>query len=786
MDVIEKFKTMTLLRIVTILAVGAAIAPVEAARSEMQAQPGDPSEIAFREPETPWQTAGTVAVEAEIVSRDRPPNEPKILTPETLATTPEFSQDRVTAVSPAAETGKNPKQISAPTVAENEAGAIAISETEAVTQQPDTPPELAEDPVPELPSLAQQPDTLPEFEADPVPETPTPPPSLPPITPTDEADPANGNEPRVLVSELVVDGTTDPELLDEIYRVINTQPGRPTTRSALQEDVNQIFATGFFSNVTVVPEDTPLGVRITFVVEPNPVLDRVVVETATGNEDRVLPQEVVDEIFGAQYGRILNLSRFQAAILRLNEWYQENGYDLAQVVGAPEVSDQGIVRLTVAEGVIEDIQVRFFTDEDEPADGRTRPFIVTREVELEPGDVFNRQTAQRDLERVFGLGIFDDVRFSFSPGEDPSQVVVNVDVVEASTGSIAAGAGFSSASGLFGTVSYQQQNFGGNNQTLGAELQLGFREFLFDVSFTDPWIATDPNRLSYTLNAFRRRSISLIFDEGDPEIRLPNGDRPRVVRTGGGIVFAKPLSDGPFDESPSWVVSAGTEFQSVAIQDGDGDRSARDERGNLLSFNDSGKDYLLFLKLGASSDRRNNPFQPTSGSLIRLAMDQSLPISGIFLNRVRGSYSYYFPVEFTNFAQGAETLAFNLQGGTIIGDLPPYEAFALGGANSVRGYTEGGVGSGRSYLQLTAEYRFPLFNISRFGVGGALFVDYGTDLGTGDNVPGNPAGIRNKPGSGLGYGLGVRVQSPLGPLRLDYAINDEGDSRIHFGIGERF
>ncbi|MBE9119134.1 BamA/TamA family outer membrane protein, partial [Lusitaniella coriacea LEGE 07157] len=615
--------------------------------------------------------------------------------------------------------------------------------------------------------------------------------TLPPFTPPAEEEEA-AEEPQVLVAELVIDGTNDPDLLEAIYRVIETQAGRPTTRSLLQEDVNAIFTTGFFANVTVVPEDTPLGVRITFQVEPNPILNRVAVQTIPEREgEQVLPQEKIDEIFSDQYGQILNLREFQAGILELNEWYREQGYDLAQVVGAPEVARDGTVTLVVAEGVIEDIRVRFFDDENQPTDGLTRDFIVTREIELKPGDVFNRQTAQRDLERVFGLGIFDDVKFSFEPGSDPSQVVVNVDIDEASTGSLAAGAGISSASGVFGTVSYQQQNVGGNNQTLGAELQLGFREFLFDVSFTDPWIATDPNRLSYTVNAFRRRSISLIFDEGDPEVRIlaPDGDRdrPRIVRTGGGITFARPLSDSPF-ERPEWVVSAGFEFQGVEIQDNNGRRSARDELGNLLSFDDSGKDHLVTLRVGATQDRRNNPFQPTSGSLLRLAADQTVPIGSgsILMSRVRASYSYYIPVQLTNFTEGAQALAFNLQGGTVLGDLPPYEAFSLGGSNSVRGYEEGDVGSGRSYLQLTAEYRFPLFRINQFGIGAALFVDYGTDLGTGSSVPGNPAGVRNKPGSGLGYGVGVRVQSPLGPIRVDYGLNDQGDSRIHFGIGERF
>ncbi|MDY6781940.1 MAG: BamA/TamA family outer membrane protein [Cyanobacteriota bacterium] len=657
--------------------------------------------------------------------------------------------------------------------------------------QPVLPPPTEERPAPRrpIPTTPQPtspvPPPPPQIQEQPAPQPPvfrTP----QPVTPS-QAEEEAAPEPQVLVAELAVDGTDNPELIAEIFRVISTRAGRPTTRTILQEDVNQIFATGFFSNVTVLPEDTPLGVRITFQVEPNPLLERVAVETIPEREGGpVLPQEVVDDIFGEQYGEILNLRRFQAGIIRLNDWYREQGFDLAQVVGAPEVRRDGTVTLVVAEGVIEDIQVRFFNDENEPVDGITRPFIVTREIELKPGDVFNRQTAQQDLERTFGLGIFDDVRFSFSPGSDPSKVIVNVDVNEASTGSIAAGAGISSASGFFGTASYQQQNVGGNNQTFTAEAQLGTREFLFDVSFTDPWIATHPNRLSYTVNAFRRRSISLIFDEGDPDIRLPNGDRPRIVRTGGGITFAQPLSDSPFERG-DWLVSAGMEFQGVSIEGDDG-RSPRDSLGNLLSFDESGKDNLFFLRFGATQDLRNNPFQPTSGSLLRLALDQTVPVGSgsILMTRARASYSYYIPVEFTNFTEGAEALAFNVQGGTILGDLPPYEAFALGGSNSVRGYSEGNVGSGRSYLQLTAEYRFPLFKIGQFGIGGAAFVDYGTDIGTGDNVPGNPAGVRGKPGSGLGYGLGVRVQSPLGPIRIDYGLNDDGGSRFHFGIGQRF
>ena len=597
----------------------------------------------------------------------------------------------------------------------------------------------------------------------------------------------SAQEPRVLVAEVAVLGVED-ELQDIIYTTIDTEPGRTTTRSQLQEDINAIYATGLFQDVELTPEDTPLGVRITFKVTANPILNEVVVNTIPeDSQEQVLPPEKLEEIFGDRYGEILNLRDLQSGIEDINAWYKENGFELAQVVGSPQVSPEGTVTLVVAEGVIENIQVRFFDEEDEPTEGKTRDFIVTREIQLERGGVFKRDTAQRDLQRVFGLGIFEDVRLSFSPGEDPSKVVINVDVVESSTGSVAAGAGFSSSSGLFGTVSYQQQNLGGNNQTIGTEFQLGERELLFDVNFTDPWIAGDPYRTSYTVNAFRRRSISLVFDGDDNDIQTADGDdSPRVVRTGGGISFSRPLPADPFKRG-EWSLSSGFQYQRVSITNDDGDLSpvsSEEDGSQNLAFSDSGNDDLFIFRFGASRDRRNNALQPTRGSLLRLGVEQSVPIGSgsILLSRLRGNYSYYIPVDIVRFTDGPQALAFNVQAGTVIGDLPPYEAFVVGGSNSVRGFAEGELGNGRSFLQASAEYRFPIFRI----VGGALFFDYGTVLGTDDNVPGQPSIVRDLPGSGFGYGLGVRVQSPLGPIRVDYALDEEGDGRIHFGIGERF
>jgi outer membrane protein insertion porin family len=678
-------------------------------------------------------------------------------------------------------------------------GAALLGKIEALklaqNSESDSKPDAEPDAEPQLPGTDNpqvNPDIkLPEF---------TPPESTTPGNENIEVNPQEGttetqdqpvpaNEPRVLVAEVVVNGANE-ELKDIVYATIATEPGRTTTKTQLQEDVNAVYATGFFQNVEVTPGDTPLGVRITFDVQANPILRDVNIKTVSQDgSGGVLPAKKVDEFFGANYGRILNLRDLQQGIIKVNEWYGKNGYQLAQVVGAPQVSPEGDVTLVVAEGIIEDIKVRYFDENDAPIKGKTREFIVTREVELAPGDVFNRDTASKDLQRIYGLGIFEDARFSFSPGEDPSKVVVNIDVVEGSSGSVAAGAGFSSDSGLFGTASYQQKNFGGNNQTLGTEIQLGDDSLLFDVNFTDPWIAGSDSRTSYTVNAFRRRSISLVFN-GDEDINTDNGgDSPRIVRTGAGINFARPIPADPF-KPRDWTLSTGLKYQRVEVKNSDGDLAplSRDNSNNgvddrfNLAGGDDGTDDLLSLSFNATRDRRNNPLQPTKGSLLRVGTEQTIPVDGIFFNRVRANYSQYFPINIIPFGGENEALAFNVQAGTIVGDLPPYEAFILGGSNSIRGYGDGEVGSGKSFFQATAEYRFPIFKI----VGGALFFDYGSALGSENDVPGSPSEERDLPGSGFGYGLGARVQSPVGTIRVDYAISDDGDNQIQFGIGEKF
>ncbi|PZV16983.1 MAG: hypothetical protein DCF20_07500 [Pseudanabaena sp.] len=671
---------------------------------------------------------------------------------------------------PAAPEGTSPAKPSTPDVPTSAPPTLTLPTTPTPTS-----PKKPDQPTTSTPTSPKKPDQ---------PTTPsTPPSSSPTFTlPSTNPPPTTSTEAQVLVGEVAIktpegQPPLPPELEQRIYDVISTKPGRTVTRTQLQSDINAVFATGFFSNVQAEPEDTDIGVRVTFFVLPNPVLKSV---NADGT--KVLEAGVIDRIFGPQVGKVTNLKDIQAGVKELEKWYQDKGYVLAQIVDI-KATPEGNINLVITEGVIEGIKVAFINEdgktvdkEGKPVTGTTRDFIITRELSIKEGEIFNKNVVQADLQKVFALGLFEDLNIGLAPASDPRQVIVTVNVKERNTGSISAGAGLSSQSGLFGTISYQQQNFGGNNQKIGVDLQVGQSEVLFDLNFTDPWLAGDPYRTSFTANIFNRNLFSYIFDA--PIGIGPDNVSPRINRLGTSFSFSRPLGVGS-------TASLGLRYERVSVRSSStGEVATVDSQGFPFTVSGTGQDDLLVLQFAYATDQRNDPAKPTSGSLFRVATEQSIPVGlgAIFMNRIRASYSFFIPVGFLRFSEGPQALAFNLQGGTAFGTLPQYEAFQLGGTSSVRGWEEGQIASGRSFALFSAEYRFPVFNI----VGGVLFFDYGTALGSDSAVDTNPAGRRGKPGSGSGYGIGVRVQSPLGSIRVDYGIGSNGSTQFSFGIGEKF
>ncbi len=566
------------------------------------------------------------------------------------------------------------------------------------------------------------------------------------------------NDLVVTATEVQIVGVSE-DLEQSVRKVIQTRVGGETSESQMQSDVAAILATGLVAQARVTSRSKPSGLSVAYQLEP------VVVRSLQLSQAKALTLDVALNSFKPQLGNPISPAAISQSVAQINHWYAQNGYKLARVLSVQPSLD-GVLTLLVAEGVVNNVKFHFFNEGGKPIQGRTQQDFLRRELKVKPGQVFQENLMQQDLQHLYQLGLFQNIKVALEG--NPSKVDIIYSLSEIPANAVKLGSGYNQ-DGIFGTVSYKDQNVGGVNQHLGVDVQASLRDLQFGTSFTSAYRPSNPDRLGYQIKAFNSSGISETFDGID----LLNDDRVREKQFGGSITLQRPIDD--------WQTSLGLNYTRTSIRDRDGEISPVDKLGNPLSFSGNGIDDLTTLSFTATKDQRDNTLYPTQGSVLSFSTEQSIPLGqgNILMTRLWTSYSQYFPVQLLG---KLEVLAFNIQGGTTIGDLPPYKAVNLGGINSVRGYETGNVGSGRSYVLASAEYRFPIFNF----VGGAVFADFASDLGSGDTILGEPGVVRGKPGTGFGYGVGVRLDSPIGLIRADFGINDQGDSRLQFGIGQRF
>lgn len=436
--------------------------------------------------------------------------------------------------------------------------------------------------------------------------------------------------------------------------------------------------------------------------------------------------------------------------------------------------------------IVKDVEIRFVNHKGEavdqdgnPIQGRIPREYITNEIQLKPGDVLTQDAIRRDLQQLQQLGLFERVDVSVVPADEGVNVVYHIQQRPAR--SINPGGGYNDDVGVYGTLSYRDFQLFPNPQRVEGNTQISLKNVDFNAQYVNPY-QTANDSLGYSFSVFRKRTTSNIFDR---EIDLLSGERVRELRWGGRAAVTRPIGE--------WWGTVGLNYTRISTRDRDGTIAREDELGNPLTFSGTGIDDLYTVSVGVTRDWRDNPFNPKQGSILSLTTEQSIPIGvgNILQNRLVGNYIQYVPVRWlSSEAQNAqrdvfpEMFAFNLQAGTVMGEMSPTQAFRLGGINSVRGYEEGNLGSARSYVLATGEYRFPVFS----GVGGVIFADFASDLGTGSSVVGEPAVVRDKPGTGFGTGVGARWRSPFGILRVDLGVNDQGEVRFYteLGTGTRF
>ena len=548
--------------------------------------------------------------------------------------------------------------------------------------------------------------------------------------------------------------------------------------SQLQEDKDAIrlayqnegFADAQVTNVEVVPL-TGNSVELIFTVREGIQysvnrlrLDGVNVTSADELMGRL---KMVD-------GSLYTPDGLGADLKALQEFYGSQGYIDSLIV--PEISPagQGLVNVTYR---IDEGAQSYLNLVNVQGNTRTKDKVIRRELAVKPGDVYDTVLVDASRQRLENLNYFSQVQTVPTDTMIPGRKDLNVIVEEKRTGSFNFGAGFSTIDSLVGFAELQQTNFDifgwpsfvGGGQRLRIRGQYGIERADAEISFTEPYFLG--YRLSFGAEAFYRNAtfLSPYYDQSN---------------YGGALQLRYPVND---------FIAVNAEFKTEGISIYDVSTSIPQIAGGTFNGatlpNQEGSYFRNALSGGINFDNRDNLFLTRKGTYVALNMflasitgQQDVDDYGISLE---GSQHFSLPWDLIFLAKGQLATVDTVDGS---GDVPIFDRLFLGGANNLRGFqfrevgpNNGGVYYGGNSLGYgTLEMTFPVITRVR----GAFFVDAGYVNQNSWDFNGSDYNAD--------YGFGVRLDLPIGPIRIDYGIpfvSDQyngGGGQIQFNIGYQF
>ena len=563
-----------------------------------------------------------------------------------------------------------------------------------------------------------------------------------------------------LITGLSISGVT-AEQQANLLPILTEKVGDTVSVDGVFKDVTNLGNTGYFSEVNPVFTSVPEGVKLDFAVTVNPVTTGVSFEGNT-----VYSSEVLTKFMDIQPGQVLNSVSVGQKVQGINAAYARDGYMLAHVDGI-RVDDQGILHIHIVEGVVEDII---------PAGNKkTRNKVITREFVQKKGKPFNKFLVRRSVERVYNLGFFDDVNVRMLPGEqDPNNVIIEIDVLEHKTGTITLGAGYSKSDGLMGIVEFGEDNLRGTGDKFKVHWEIGGKKKYknYQISYLKPWIDSKGTSLGFSF--FNREDEYTDYNEDGSEVAEYN-----KKSRGFNIYFGRQTGEYTRDyltlESRKDTYKWDDDDSSGFRYDKNAGKGTNWDNG---SYNFASDNYVKnnFGRINSVTwqkvyDSRDNIYEPTRGRRISYTTQWAGHGLG-------GDFDFYkFTAEARMYKKlGAKNvLAFRARGGFIQGDAPYSQLFTLGGADSLRGYEDDQF-RGKYMYNATLEFRFPIVK----KVSGVLF----TDIGDAWDAP-NVTWYNSKKTFNYGVGAGVRITTPIGPVKLDYGVGKH-KNKFHFSFGTQF
>ncbi|HNX75028.1 MAG TPA: BamA/TamA family outer membrane protein [Candidatus Rifleibacterium sp.] len=530
-------------------------------------------------------------------------------------------------------------------------------------------------------------------------------------------------------------------LIEEKVILLNLsmKVGDTIAPQAVQDDIARVGEMGFFSFVGAEIRPTEKGKEIVFKVEENAIIGEIEIKGLTK-----IPVETLKKAMESKVGSVFNSKLLTQDIQIVNETLGREGYLFSKVTDA-FVQDQGSkINIEITEGILSEIRIEGLK--------KTREKVVRRELTVKPGEIYDNKKIVRDLQRLYNLGFFEEVRRDHLPGKTPEEVVLVIHVVEQKTGRAGVGAGYSSLNGLVGFVNLSQNNFQGDGKRVYMKTEFGGIQN-YELGYFDPWLNNKPQ--SFGIDLYNTKYTRDLYSAGNT---LTEYDERRK---GGAITLGRRLRKD---------VDLSFKLRDEDIRLTPTDATATAPAG-------ISNDRVQTLAVILDKDTRDNRFRPTGGLHDTFWVETT---GGM----LKGDNQYtkymlalrrYIPV-----SRNRKTV-FALQtiaGQTTIGDgyVPIYDMYSIGGSSTVRGYEE------REFLGTKVFYsNFELRqNFSKnFDVVG--FYDIGSAWGTDYNR--KKLGYDQK----QGYGIGIRLQTPLGPVALDYGkATDRSDGNTYINFGSSF
>lgn len=475
-------------------------------------------------------------------------------------------------------------------------------------------------------------------------------------------------------------------------------------------------------------------------------------------------------------GALFTPSGLTADLRAIGDFYGRLGYVDRLVL--PEVTPAGEGSVDLLYRIDEGVQ-SYVNLINIQGNTRTKDFVIRRELAVKPGDVFDTTLVDVSRARLANLNYFNTeppTALQLLPTDTlvPGRKDLNVIVEEKRTGSFNFGAGFSTIDSLIGFAELQQTNFDlfnwpkfvGAGQRFRIRGQYGIQRQDFVISLTEPWFLG--YRLSFGIEGYYRSAsfLSEVYEQSNAGVAI---QLRRAITPFLSI-------DGEYRLEQVRIFDVDTTDVGQVIQDSAGTYIRSVLAASLVW---DSRDSLFLTRRGT--------FARATGFISGGFLGGDVQVTGINLE---GQQYFSLPFDTILSFRGQIAVVDNWGGNTDDGlGVPLFDRLYLGGANNMRGFDFRDVGpkdefgnpiGGNSLVFGSAEFSFPIITRIR----GSVFADVGyVNANAGDFSTANV---------NADIGIGLRVELPIGPVRIDYGIPvisdrfNDSTGKFNFNIGYQF